>query len=980
MSVATAEAQETLLARLVDDGAHPASAHRVRGVPLADRATLLRELSAPLVAAWARGSRVFSCWTHTPGDGFAVWVGGTRGFPAAPAGDEAGTRAILYPPGARADPARAAAPCLAAALDDLHCWRRVGGFVERGRGGDDAADDAILEDHAAFLAHLPFALLCVAVPVDRDAIDVRRNELTARLLESQRALNRGAADRTTAALTAEVRESVAAEAGGLWRVHLLAGARTPDDADQIAGVWGASSPNPAESIYRLAPVGGSQPMAAAAAATRDDAEALTLASPFHAGSRMLAALCRPPLVEIPGVEARATNPFDVACGDDGEIDVGEVLDRSYNPVGRLRIGLRTFGTHTFVHGATGAGKSQATRHLLTQFTRRAIPWIVLEPAKSEYAAGMTERLADIRDELPDPALADVFVIRPGDPDATPVSINPLQPEAGSHMQAHLDTLIDLATAAFDTDSPFPEVLAQAVDRCSRDAGWDPALSRPLRRVADHAGEEEPPPYAEISDLVRACHEVIDEKGYGREVAGNVHGLVDMRLGMLQTGAKRVAFATGYPLSLPATLRRNVVIELQNLGTSSDRALWMGLFLARLSQAVRVRERADPTRGRVRNVVCIEEAHRLLRNADSLSPAAARAVESFTDLLAEVRSLGVALVVAEQIPSKISADVVKNTALKCMGRTPARDDRELVGASMALSAEQSERVISFAPGEFAVHADGFDRPFLVRWPYRREDAACVARDPAPLVDGLPRWFGEAATPGALTQRDVALADELCQAPSLAVLCELVVAAHLVGLAHPTVRPELRRGLVHGLDEDAPQAVLAAIARLVGEAVRGRASVLGRYPIAALAATAVTACERAMADPVPQAPHARWLSRPAQLEWVRAALKAAPDDSPHPDTSRWIDDWGLDLLDQPTARMQLHALLRSLTTSDVDTAVALLGPRRPALVEHHALALRPALADGLEVATRFAANRAEIKPLLAAIARAADKPSGMTLTGE
>ena len=60
---------------------------------------------------------------------------------------------------------------------------------------------------------------------------------------------------------------------------------------------------------------------------------------------------------------------------------------------------------------------------------------------------------------------------------------------------------------------------------------------------------------------------------------------------------------------------------------------------------------------------IEEAHRLLR-ARREGRASAHAVELFaTMLLAEIRAYGEGLVIAEQIPSKLVSDVVKNTALK-----------------------------------------------------------------------------------------------------------------------------------------------------------------------------------------------------------------------------------------------------------------------------------------------------------------------------
>jgi uncharacterized protein len=86
------------------------------------------------------------------------------------------------------------------------------------------------------------------------------------------------------------------------------------------------------------------------------------------------------------------------------------------------------------------------------------------------------------------------------------------------------------------------------------------------------------------------------------------------------------------------------------------------------------------------------------------------------MLAEIRAYGEGLFIAEQIPAKLVQDVVKNTALKIVHRLPAQDDRELVGATMNLDAEQSRQVVSFPPGVAAVFADGMDRPLRVEVPF------------------------------------------------------------------------------------------------------------------------------------------------------------------------------------------------------------------------------------------------------------------------
>src|SRR6202020_416838 len=131
---------------------------------------------------------------------------------------------------------------------------------------------------------------------------------------------------------------------------------------------------------------------------------------------------------------------------------------------------------------------------------------------------------------------------------------------------------------------------------------------------------------------------------------------------------------------------------------------------------------------LRPLTVAEEAHRLLRGAGSGDEpggggAAGHAVEMFAGLLAEIRAYGEGLIIAEQIPARLGADVIKNAAVKIVHRRPAADDREAVGATMNASPSQSRYLVTLPPGQAAVFSDGMDFPILVR-----------------VADGSPREAG------------------------------------------------------------------------------------------------------------------------------------------------------------------------------------------------------------------------------------------------
>ncbi|MGH3126077.1 MAG: ATP-binding protein, partial [Streptosporangiaceae bacterium] len=347
-------------------------------------------------------------------------------------------------------------------------------------------------------------------------------------------------------------------------------------------------------------------------------------------------------------------------------------------VGQFRVPLATLNRHAFVTGATGAGKSQTVRHILEQLTAAGVSWLAIEPVKSEYAA-MAGRIEDH---------GQVTVINPADPAAVPVSVNPLAPEPGYPVQAHIDMVRALFLAAFDAREPFPQIMSQALQRAYTDCGWDAVTGTGL------PGAIAPPTVPTLARLEAAALDVIQDVGYGQELQADVRGFVGVRLRSLRTGSAGRFFEGGHPADIGALLRRNVVLAIEDVANDEDKAFLIGTLIIRIVEHLRMRARTGPADG-LRHVIVIEEAHRLLRAGRD--GAGAHAVELFASLLAEIRAYGEGIVIAEQIPSKLVPDVVKNTALKVLHRLPASDDRQVVGAAMNLDEDQSRQVVSLRPG-------------------------------------------------------------------------------------------------------------------------------------------------------------------------------------------------------------------------------------------------------------------------------------------
>ncbi len=317
----------------------------------------------------------------------------------------------------------------------------------------------------------PFGWLIVADPTDLlDAETVElRNQLTVlRQYEDEHA--RFDADR----IQRRLGELDAYREAGLWNVRVLAGAATEQELRLIAPVL-VGAVDLSAHPYRLRCPDGAQEFAdVLAARTADPADGSAV--PFAATAGVLVALTGLPEREVPGVRVMQPGYFDLTSETPAgpSIELGTILDGQDRPVGAMRIPLATLNRHALVAGATGAGKSQTVRHVLEQLTGAGVSWLAIEPVKSEYAV-MAARLAGTAEGSGVAAGGgrSVTIINPADPESVPLSVNPLAPEPGYPVQAHIDMVRALFLAAFDAPEPFPQIMSQALQRCYEECGWDP---------------------------------------------------------------------------------------------------------------------------------------------------------------------------------------------------------------------------------------------------------------------------------------------------------------------------------------------------------------------------------------------------------------------------------------------------------------------------------------------------------------------------
>jgi DNA helicase HerA-like ATPase len=696
-----------------------------------------------------------------------------------------GARGTLLPPGA-----------LAGLLGQLPAWREIAGISDgllapADEGGRDirltgrptpSLDVGLLGSWTG-----PFGWIVVAEPLQPAELRDLAGEAGDRQRLAERAADRyperAAAARRLKERHAELERGTST---GFWRIRVLAGGCDASSAARVAGLYCASaaldglpyalSPatphdrNPDRERDGVAEVGG-------------DA---VPASPFRGSTELLAALVRPPESEVPGLRLALRPDFDVTPEPSAEcaagIRLGEVLDHNMMPAGPFSLSRDSLNRHVFVCGATGAGKSQTVRSLLEAATAQGIPWLVIEPAKAEYRL-MASRVPG----------TEVIRIRPGEADAVAAGLNPLEPARDGSgntfpLQTHADLVRALFVAAFRSEEPFPQVLSAALTRVYEEAGWDLALGEP---------RDGNPCYPTLTALQRAAEHVVTDIGYSQRITDDVLGFIRVRLASLRLGTTGRFLEGGHPIDFGALLRKNVVLEIEDVGDDADKAFLMGTVLIRLAEHLRLASRTGtrPAVTGLRHLTVVEEAHRLLRRAEpdgqSGAGAAGHAVEMFAGLLAEIRAYGEGLVIAEQIPARLVPDVIKNTAVKITHRLPAADDRDAVGATMNATPRQSRFLVTLAPGQAAVFSDGMDFPLLVKMKdgsERERATAGATLDARTVVHPRSATCGSECAARPCTLREMRAAQRALEDfPWVRLWAELAVLAHLTGWPVPVPRP-------------------------------------------------------------------------------------------------------------------------------------------------------------------------------------------------
>lgn len=379
--------------------------------------------------------------------------------------------------------------------------------------------------------------------------------------------------------------------------------------------------------------------------------------------------------------------------DSGDITIGR-LKNSNNTIG---LSLKDIAKHMLVVGTPGSGKTTFSVSLLDRLWKEHhIPFLVIEPAKNEYRALIQ-------------SIPDLQVFTPGKNTISPFVFNPFVPPKNVRLETYKSTLKTAFAAAVSMTTPLDKIFEESINNCYSDFCWLDTYT------SDDKGQ-----IFNIADFIKCFQHTFDEIGYTGD-ARNVG-----RAGVVRLNSMANLFDNYFTIPIKDILEKPTVIELAAIENSDQKALIIALLLLSILAYVNANYIGE---GTLKNVILLEEAHVLLDADTNVSQGEANpsaiAQGLVKRMLAEIRSYGVGIIVADQSPRKVSADVVALTDIKMVFRLVESSDKRIIADSTNMEEVQIQRMSRLKPGEAFMFFNRLDEPEEIVTPdYRLENKIAI----------------------------------------------------------------------------------------------------------------------------------------------------------------------------------------------------------------------------------------------------------------
>ncbi len=441
----------------------------------------------------------------------------------------------------------------------------------------------------------------------------------------------------------------------------------------------------------------------------DDENALTLKSHFVENDEVslgnwyspneLGLIAGLPEKEVVGLALNEEVEFGLNAktpDKDGEIiSLGNLVQSGNEIDTKVYLEKSALNKHIFITGVTGTGKTTTCQKLLLE---SELPFLVIEPAKTEYRILMNNEKTE-----------DILIFTLGNDKVVPFRLNPFEFFEGESITSRVDMLKAAMEASFDMEAAIPQIIESAMYSCYEDYGWN--IDTDENEKFDNPYDEGVYSFPTLEDLLNKIEIEVTKHDFDDRLKKDYIGSITARLQGLLVGSKGQMLNSRRSIDFRELIEKKVVLEIEGIKNGTEKSLVMGFILTNLCEALRAKYNKDK---HFKHITLIEEAHRLLSKysaGDSLNKK--NSVETFADMLAEVRKYGESLIIADQIPNKMTPEVLKNTNTKIVHKIFAEDDKEAIGNTISLSKEQKDFLSSLPTGRAIVFSQSWTKAVQVQ---------------------------------------------------------------------------------------------------------------------------------------------------------------------------------------------------------------------------------------------------------------------------
>ena len=441
----------------------------------------------------------------------------------------------------------------------------------------------------------------------------------------------------------------------------------------------------------------------------DDENALTLKSHFVENDEVslgnwyspneLGLIAGLPEKEVVGLSLNEEVEFglNAKTPEKGEelISLGNLVQSGNEIDTKVYLEKSALNKHIFITGVTGTGKTTTCQKLLLE---SELPFLVIEPAKTEYRILMNN-----------PKTEDILIFTLGNDKVAPFRLNPFEFFEGESITSRVDMLKAAMEASFDMEAAIPQIIESAMYSCYEDYGWN--IDTDENEKFENPYDEGVYSFPTLEDLLNKVETEVTKHNFDDRLKKDYIGSITARLQGLLVGSKGQMLNSRRSIDFRELIEKKVVLEIEGIKNGTEKSLVMGFILTNLCEALRAKYNKDK---HFKHITLIEEAHRLLSKyapGDSLNKK--NSVETFADMLAEVRKYGESLIIADQIPNKMTPEVLKNTNTKIVHKIFAEDDKEAIGNTISLSKEQKDFLSSLPTGRAIVFSQSWTKAVQVQ---------------------------------------------------------------------------------------------------------------------------------------------------------------------------------------------------------------------------------------------------------------------------